>query len=230
MMQINGKDISNFGARKRTIVIGNAALSNGSVWNSGSLSPYLEDGQAGFQTWTITLWIKGDSTAQIESQISDLLAEMVAVTQITDPDLLHSFRGCLKKHSKKVLVEGKNTVLTLELSGYEYLDGTLTRTSGQSLIVDTGGNLPCPVRLEITPRASGTLTVSGCGEEEIVVSNVTQGQKLILDGMTGEMSAGGASKAADIEIWELPRLLPGSNTITLSLSSDVTIRYEARYM
>ena len=57
-----------------------------------------------------------------------------------------------------------------------------------------------------------------------------EGQKIVIDGLTGEMSAGGVSKAKDIDIWELPHLLPGSNMITISTSSDITIQYEARYM
>ena len=229
-MQLNGKDVSSYGGKKRTIVLGNAELSNGSTWIAGSVSPYLEDNQIGFKTLTITLWMKGSSTSQIKDNISDLLAELVEISEISDPDLSHKFKGYLKKHSKKVLIEGRNTILTLEFSGYEFSDGTIIKTATQSFTADTGGNLRCPVVLEITPKASGTLTVSGFTDDPFTISNAVEEQKIVIDGLTGEMSAGGASKAKDIDIWELPRLLPGSNMITISASSDITIRYEARYM
>lgn len=128
------------------------------------------------------------------------------------------------------MIEGRNTILTLEFSGYEFSDGTIIKTAIQSFTADTGGNLRCPVILEITRKISGILTISGFTDAPFTISNTMEGQKIVIHGLTGEMSAGGVSKAKDIDIWELPHLLPGSNMITISTSLDITIRYEARYM
>ena len=128
-----------------------------------------------------------------------------------------------------MLIENKNTILTLEFSGYEFSDQMLVKTETQSIEINNDGNLPSPAVLEIIPKTSGTLAIAGCTTEPFTVKNVTEGQKIIISGITGEMTADGESKAADMEIWELPHLLPGSNVVSLNLQADVTIKYEARY-
>ena len=229
-MQINEKNIEIYGGKKRTIVLGNAEVKNGSAWNENMISPYFEKNQYGFKPLTVTFWMKGNSTREIEKNISDLLSNLIEITEISDLGLLHKFRGFLKKHSKKVLIENKNTILTLEFSGYEFSDQMLVKTETQSIEINKDGNLPSPAVLEIIPKTSGTLAIAGCTTKPFTVKNVTEGQKIIISGITGEMTADGESKAADMEIWELPHLLPGSNVVSLNLQADVTIKYEARYM
>ncbi len=228
-MQINEKNIEIYGGKKRTIVLGNAEVKNGSVWNENMISPYFEKNQYGFKTLTVTIWMKGNSTKEIEENISDLLANLIDISIISDPDLSHKFCGFLKKHSKKVLIENKNTILTLEFSGYEFTERTLIKTEAQSIEIDNDGNLLSPAVLEIIPKASGALTVSGCATEPFTIKNVVQGQKIKINGITGEMTADGENKATDMEIWELPYLLPGNNTISMNMQADITVKYEARY-
>ena len=231
-MQFNGKDVSEYSAKKRTIEFGNSEIKNSSEWISGSLSPYMDNNQIGFKTLKATIWVEGSSEDEITEQISNLLSDLREVVEISDDSFVRNFRGILKKHSKKVLIENRNTILNLEFSGYEFLtEKNMQYLDTKNITIAIEGNLPTPAIIEITPiEGTQSLTIAGLTEEPIIIYRTNQGKKIMMNGLTGEMTEDGENKAADIEIWELPRLLPGENIITLSYAADVSVRYEARFM
>ena len=48
---------------------------------------------------------------------------------------------------------------------------------------------------------------------------------------SGKITEDGVNKAADVDIWSLPALLPGTNQITLdSTWVDLTVKYRPRFM
>ncbi|MGU8157588.1 phage distal tail protein, partial [Clostridium perfringens] len=87
--------------------------------------------------------------------------------------------------------------------------------------------------VEITPSIDLIdLTINGLANDPIIIRNLKQGKKIIIDGKEGTILEEGVNKFKDTEdFWEFPFLMPGNNEIILSKNScDVTIRYEPRYL
>ncbi|MFR4584880.1 phage distal tail protein, partial [Clostridium cadaveris] len=73
--------------------------------------------------------------------------------------------------------------------------------------------------------------ITGLEDGPITIKNLTAGKKVIINGEDGTVLENGINKFGDTELWEWPRLLPGSNTITVSKNScDITIKYKPRYI
>ena len=106
-------------------------------------------------------------------------------------------------------------------------------------VVTNPGNAWTPCVVEITPKVGiGQLTIAGInrnpdtGENlQAVIRNLATNSVVILDGESGKITEDGANKAADVDIWSLPALLPGTNQITLdSTWVDLTVKYRPRFM
>ena len=86
--------------------------------------------------------------------------------------------------------------------------------------------------VEITPSIDLVdLRLDGLANDPIIIKNLKQGKKIIIDGKEGTVLEEGINKFKDTDLWEFPFLVPGTNTITLSKNScDVVIKYEPRYL
>ncbi|MFR2212921.1 MAG: phage distal tail protein [Ruminococcus sp.] len=106
-------------------------------------------------------------------------------------------------------------------------------------VVTNPGNIRTPCMVEITPKVGmEQLTITGInrnldtGENlRVVIRSLTANSTVILDGESGKITENGANKAADVDIWSLPILLPGETRITLdSTWTDMTVKYRPRFM
>ena len=51
-----------------------------------------------------------------------------------------------------------------------------------------------------------------------------------MNGETGLITEDGEIKAGEVEMWELPSLMPGENTITVDENVNLTISFLPRYL
>ncbi|MBK1809428.1 phage tail family protein [Clostridium sp. YIM B02505] len=93
------------------------------------------------------------------------------------------------------------------------------------------GNMKTPVIIEITPSIDLIdITISGLGDN-FTIKNLKQGQKIVVNGEDGTVLQGGANKFMDTDMWEFPKLSPGTNSVTFSKNScDVSIKYKPRWI
>lgn len=241
-MQINGIDISRWHARQWAVTIGNHAITNSSEWNRGSPDPFLIGGTIGFKTVKVTLLIKDSSRDAMTLDRSNIVATLLEPADITLDGFTHKFRVVLSKDASfEETVNYRQDrwhKLTLELQGYEY--GPELSISGiTTLTVVNPGNLNTPAVLELLPSISTIpVTLRGIcrnpltGEDDsVTVRNLTTDKKVIIDGETGLITQDGVQKAGDVDLWELPLLAPGVNTITCDNANiTMTIKFKPRYM
>lgn len=99
-------------------------------------------------------------------------------------------------------------------------------------LFNVNGNYTVPVILEITPSADLIdITINGLANDPIIIKNLKQGKKIIINSKEVTVTEDGINKFGDTEFWEFPFLTPGPNTITLSKNScDVVLKYEPRYL
>ena len=231
-MLINTWDISNAGARQWNVMPGFHSVSNDSEWSKGSPMPVLFGDKIGFKTLKVVLLIKADRDRQaILSRCSEILSRLLEPVDLELDDFEHKFHGVLVKHSLEEnphdipwLKYNRASKLTLEFNGYEYSDEEVKIGSGVTEIAITNnGNIITPAIIEITPQTgTSSITLTGIcqdpntGEDlPVTISNLTTGKTVILDGESGLFTEDGELKAGDIEIWNVPTLLPGENKITV---------------
>lgn len=239
-MLIGTWDIKNAGSRQHRITVGNHSVSNISEWITGSVIPVAVSNTVGFKTLETVLVVSGDGREEILNNVSTILAHCLDPAELMLDDYSHKFYGILNKYSLEESCQRRWHLLTLEWECYEYGDTVSEEFTKQSSIsINNPGNILTPAVIRITPQiGASTLTITGLchnlvtGEKNnIIISNVTTGNVILLDGETGLLTENGALNTADTVIWELPTLLPGDNTITLSSSNmNVTIQFKPRYM
>ncbi|HHD2802331.1 TPA: phage tail protein, partial [Clostridium perfringens] len=108
----------------------------------------------------------------------------------------------------------------------ESLNGVNTKT------INVLGTYKTNAIVEITPSISLVdLRLDGLANDPIIIKNLKQGKKIIIDGKEGTVLEEGINKFDDTDLWEFPFLMPGNNEIILSKNScDVVIKYEPRYL
>lgn len=241
-MQINGIDISRWHARQWAVTIGNHAITNSSEWDRGSPDPFLIGSTIGFKTINVTLLIKDSSREIMTMDRSNIVAALLEPADITLDGFSHKFRVVLSKDaSVEETISYRQDLwhkLTLELQGYEY-GSQISKTGLNKLEIVNPGNLKTPAVLELLPSIStipvtirGICVDSATGEDEpITVKGLSTNKKVIIDGETGLITQEGVQKSGDVELWELPALVPGLNIITCDNANiTMTVKFKPRYM
>ena len=242
-MLIGNKDIRRYNATQWNVTIGNMALSNESSWPERSPTPIFLDSTLGFKNLKIVLIVKGDGRERTCQNVSDILAELIKPVDLVLDGFSHRFRGYLTKSTHEETVLQRWHKLTLEFSAYEY--GREIRKSLKipdaapyACQIVNPGNILTPAVLEITPTSGiASLTISGLTRDpetrenqDIILENLEKGKTIVLDGETGLITQDGTLKAEGVEMWELPTLLPGTNTITMGYwALDAMIKFKPRY-
>ena len=164
----------------------------------------------------------------------------------------HKFCGFMSKHdftesplARLKVTSNRLSKLTVDFSCYEFAEqpnGSPFSESASGMletVVTNPGNIRTPCMVEITPKVGmEQLTITGInrnldtGENlRVVIRSLTANSTVILDGESGKITENGANKAADVDIWSLPILLPGETRITLdSTWTDMTVKYRPRFM
>lgn len=245
-MKINGEDLSVFGKVKQWRASkAERTLANNTDWVRGSSLPMFASNFASFKDLTVTLMVYGNSRDDISNRISNIEAKLINEITIEFDDWSHKFTGIVTAMTRKEETDtSRHRFQTLELKVHGYEHGDLVSVSGNgvsSITINNPGNAISPAIIELTPAVGkNTFSVSGIcfdgisGEElPITLNNITTGNKITLDGITGLFTENknGTVNLADVEIWERPTLKPGANTITLETSRmNTTVKVLPIYM
>lgn len=89
------------------------------------------------------------------------------------------------------------------------------------------GTTKTPVVITIrSDIALTSLTVAGISDDAIIIKSIARNAEVIIDGQNCSVTENGVNILDKTNLWEFPRLLPGSNTITLDNSCSVTVSYK----
>lgn len=241
-MLIDGWDISNADARQWNVTPGFHEIKNDSEWERGSPIPALFKNEIGFKPIKVSLLIKKNGGRQaILGRCSEILSHLLGPVDLTLDQFAHNFCGILSKYSHNEKSMDHWHILTLEFDGYEYdkTETVQTFKGTTDFVVLNTGNILTPVIIEITPQiGAASMKLSGICRDEITgedlpvtIRELTAGNKVMLNGKTGLFTQNEQLKSKDIDIWQLPTLLPGSNRILIDNNRmDITIRFHPRFM
>lgn len=230
-MTINGWDIASVGAKQWNVRRGYSQITNKSEWTAGSYNPVVLPSEIGFKTLQIVILVKALNKEAVQLGISSILARLKDPAEIVLDNMTRIFFGYLKSYTADESTQRRSYPfhrLTLNLEGFEYSE-QVTASGGPSFTVNNPGTVRTPVILTVNPtQAAGSITVSGLGDD-IVLKNVVSGRAIEINGETGVMKSNNA--VANFDIWTLPTVEPGSNTVSLSSSfATATVTFKPRYM
>jgi len=232
-MKINGIDIATYEAKQLSVDIQTANINIVNDWLRKSLLPIFLSSYTDFLAIKIQLLFKGDSRDEILLNISNLVSNFMGETDLELDGYSRNYKAVLTSKTTNKTISPFTYTLDLEFAGYCYGD-KITETANRlvSKIINIPGNQNTPAIVEITPSIDLIdLVITGLADDTITISNLTAGNKVIIDGEAGTILENGANKFTDFDGWEFPRLVPGANIITFSqVNCDINIKYKPRYI
>lgn len=235
-MTVNGTNISTFGARQHSVTFTKSDISGKGEWPRSAALPFFDQIDVGFKSITVNVIVKGSSRQDIHNKVSNLLALFQQEADVVLDGFSCTYHVVMRSHKESELSMRRWHKVQLDLTGYGYGTPVSAQiTSGTTLTINNPGNRKeSPCILQITPRAGvASATITGICRDPmtgadlpVVVKNTTANKVVTIDGLTGLITEGTANKAGDVEIWRLPSLKPGSNSIVTSsgsLSLKVTV-------
>lgn len=238
-MLIGEWNIKEAGAYQHRVTFGNNTISNSSEWVKGNLNPSMLGNSLGFKTIKTVLVVKGADREEILERKSIIISKCLDPVILTLDSYHHKFYAVLKKTDTEEMSMSRWHLLTLEWNCYEFGEEISQSFNGYKVItVHNPGNIVTPAIISVTPSVGvAALTLTGLSrnlilneEYDIVVRNAETNIEILLDGESGIITQGGQINAGDVEIWELPSLMPGENRITLDAIANVTVTFRPRYM
>ena len=230
---INDVDVEKFNATVLEVDIQNSNIKSQDVNIIKGLFPLFFKDEVGLNTINITLLINSLDKKQYYIDKSNLLKLMIEPFEIYLEDRDLRFLCILTNHSDKASLKQIRGRIVLTMFGYnlgDLISESINRTFSKTINVP--GNYKVPAIIEITPSIGLIdLTISGLSNDPIIIKNLKQGKKIIIDGIEGTVTEEGINKFKDTDFWEFPFLLPGSNKITIDKNScDITIKFKPRFI
>lgn len=235
-MKINEKDVSNWNAKQWNVIVEHNDIKNDSEWVRGSPTPVLYANDVGMKKITVSLLVKGKNRDEIIHNRSNIVANLLDPVELELDGFEHKF--CVIANKIEATESSKHHfhLLKIEFLGYEYGQEVVTTIEGnQTIYIENIGNMKTPAIVEVVPDIGITeVTLTGlCHEQEddIVIKELTAASNVIINGETGMITDGETGKYKDVELWELPVLLPGVNKITCDKNNvTITIRHKPRFV
>ena len=143
----------------------------------------------------------------------------------------------------KNIVAGSIEFLCNDPFKYDDKYTTVSVTNAATAKIITKTAVRTPMIIEIIPTFNMTsLTLKGVAvssvtgkDSPIVIKNLSNGKKVIIDGENGLVTESGSNKFGDSSFWEFPTLKKGDNNITITAPSGnpqctINFKYRACYI
>lgn len=203
-----------------------------SDWLNKSFNPLIYDQHEEYSAVNVKLLIEGNNEDEILFKISEIL-NLCKKCVLSFNDLSFYYDVTLDKHNEDIISD-KAYELTLNLkSTFKFKNQiieNLNKISSKS--INVSGNLKTPVIVEIVPSIDMIdLKLEGLSDDPIIIRNLKQNKKIIIDGVKGTIMQEGINKFKDTDFWEFPFLIPGINIVKLSKDScNINIKYNPRWI
>lgn len=239
-MTINGVDISAYNARLQSYsVSGTTVTNNLSASRSILTAPTLFSAVPGTRTLSLTLTFYphylGDNAKDLT--VSDRLA--IATENIT------AFEGLLVGKVVEIslpdgfiytAIVNSIAAATFDSSGEHdvtYTFNAVRHAKPISEIIKANSYMICKSNTATLPIITAVYanTKSEVILQGVTIKNITVGTKIVIDSVSGLITADGKNKFGDSDLIDFPVLQPGKNQITSSASDvNITVSYTPIYI
>lgn len=232
-MIVNNVDlVTTYGVTIISKDIQNSGVINYNDWLDNSLEPVkLKDEKFKFSQITVELLVEGADEDEVLTKISNILVNCKnGILKFSDIDYFYNI-SLTSSSNKKICTIAYQLTLSFQ-SSYKYLGQvieTVNRLTSKTITV--AGNIETQAIVEITPSVTIidlAITINGVS---FTINNLTASKKIIIDGEKGSVTELTINKFKDVDLWEFPKLKPGTNIITCSRNTcDINIKYKPRFI
>ena len=227
-MKINGIDISTYKAKLLDRVIGIAETYNCNSWGDRSPLPTTQTNYFySHKNIKLKFDIIATSSTELEMCKSRLTKALENAT-IKFNDIDMNYTGYYVETPSVEYIAKNND--TIEFNFYAYAwkeEKTETFNKALTKTITVTGNQKTPCIIEIISTENYGSLILKINGRVITIKNITANKKIILDGVTGKFIEENKNKFSDIDLWELPYLDVGSNTLKTDKNTyNITIKYK----
>lgn len=232
-MDVNGININLYGAIQLEVDIQNYKYKSEYTLLTNALNPVKLSTTETLKAIKVDILFKGNNRDEVLSNISRFMTLLKDEVIINLDGYNNSFKVYLENDSIEKKKSKRKYKLKLEFKGYSIKDEVVENINRiNSKTIEMLGTQITPAIVEITPTTElADITIEGLADDPIVIKNLTANKTVILDGELQKATVDGVNKYGDTDMWDFPRLNPGTNTITVNKNNcDIKIKYKPRYI
>ena len=244
-MLINGKDLENYSCSLIDRKITPTEVITYNEWLDGAIQPTFVRQQDGFKTIEVVLIMKAESELDAQYLISELTRDAKKCEVNFDEDMDELYYDCVLAATPTV-ERLKPSVFQITLnfqSGYACGKRVTINPDIRSgeISLKVKGTTAAPIIFTLTPIASSIVEVNvgGITSQPCKLIDIPANYSLVIDAENNKVelvAKDGSEVKPAIDCytncWEMPKLQPGKNTITLDYVTgyNVSISYRPRYI
>lgn len=186
-MKVNGIDIRKFNAKQLTVDLHPPNIAVKSEWVEGAAIPHEFQTQVQYGTLKLTILFRGSSRSEIIRSVSEFLSLMVKRSELQLDGYKGIYVGDMTSDGIEKTRIPTRYILTLQFNGYMTDTEVVNIYRGvPGAKFTTLGTREAPCIIEVMPLASmQRYVISGFGEDDIILSNLTKGEAVTIDGKKG---------------------------------------------
>lgn len=233
-MKVNSVDIRKYNAKQLTVDIQPPPIAINSEWVEGAPTPHEFHTQVKYGSLKLKILFRGSGRNEIIRYISEFLSLMTKKSEIQLDGYKGIYVGELQSENIEKTKVGTKYILNLDFSGYMTDEEVVNEYRGKDeAMFETLGTRDAPCIIEIMPRKDiQEFAISGFGSDDIIIRNLEEGKKVIIDGKNGTVTQEGRNKFADCDMWEFPVLRKKKvNMVEFSsMDCDVKVHYSPMWL
>ena len=232
-MDVNGVNINLYGATQLEVDIQNYKYRSEYTLLNNSLNPVKLSTNETLKAIKVDILFKGNNRDEVLSNISSFMTLLKDEVIINLAGYNNSFKVYLESDSIEKKKSKRKYKLKLEFKGYSMKDEVVENINRiNSKTIEVPGTQTIPAIVEITPNVYiSDIKLEGLSDDPIIIKNLMSNKTVILDGELQKVTVDGVNKYSDTDMWDIPRLKPGANTIKIDKSNcDIKIKYKPRYI
>ena len=227
-MKINGIDIKKYDAKQLTADVQPPSFSNSYEWLTSAALPTEFETEVQMGHLKLSIYFKGKDRNNIIRAASEFMSNFTKACKMELDGYKGTYIGFITSNDYKKKNVKQRYVVNLEFDGF-FVDDDLSitfdgKTSTSFYKVGTR-DAPCVVEV-YAKSALTNYTITGLGEDDIIIESLAAGKTVVIDAKTGLVTIDGANAFDKVNMWTFPVLKTGETALTFSnTKARVTIRY-----
>ena len=204
------------------------SFSNSYEWLTGAALPTEFETKVQMGHLKLSIYFKGKDRNNIIRAASEFMSNFTKACKMELDGYKGTYIGFITTNDYEKKNVKQRYIVNLEFDGF-FVDDDLSitfdgKTSASFYKVGTR-DAPCVVEV-YAKSALTNYTITGLGEDDIIIESLAAGKTVVIDAKTGLVTIDGANAFDKVNMWTFPVLKTGETALAFSnTKARVTIRY-----
>lgn len=232
-MKVNGIDARKYNAKQLTVDVQPPSIAVNYEWLTRATLPTELETDVTMGHLKVSIYFRGKDRSSIVRLMSEFMENFTRACEMELDGYKGKYRGFLASDNFEKTIKKSRYILNLEFDGFFYDDELEivfdAVTSGSFFLV---GSRKAPCIIEVYAKSTLTnYTISGFGEDDIVIESLAAGKAAIIDGIAGTVTVDGTNAFDKVSLWEFPVISTGETALSFSgARAKVIIRYKPMWI